>query len=439
MAQQHNSKQNTAAYLAKVKSAQQLADSEMNDIVDYMAKGLLKSEFLAAPTYAPLTLSSTGPYGTVKALPPVANMIPSQVLSRDALERRESGDARWLDLIPGDTIREVDGPTITLTGVDSSAGANLWSTGAATSRDERPLRASGHQLISGGPLPVAPTKGKGKVDFDTVIMPEAKKAMIIDAIQQVDNHDLIFNTWGFGEVFEKGTAISLLFYGEPGTGKTLMAQAIADKYNYQLKIVSTAEIETPEPGGAERNIQKYFQEADERTVLLFDECDSLISDRKHLGMIMAAQVNALLTALERHKGIVIFTTNRLGALDPAFDRRLSLKLEFEMPDAKHRVLIWKRMFPEQAPLAKDIDWETIADVAIAGGHIKNVVLRAARRAANTTKKITQDIIVEALLEEVKSNEAFKEALANHSPFYGTPVARGVGVTRGRGKVEVDRG
>lgn len=272
-------------------------------------------------------------------------------------------------------------------------------------------------------VPVEKKKKPGSVDFDTVILHKDKKKQILDTISQIDNHNLIFKEWGFEEVFEKGTAISLLFYGEPGTGKTLMGQAIADKFDYNLKVISTAEIETPEPGGAERNLKKYFDEAKSaKTVLLFDECDSLITDRQRVGMILAAQINCLLTELEKFTGIAIFTTNRLYALDPAFERRLSLKLEFPMPDAKHRELIWRRMFPSKAPLAKDIDWEGLASVSIAGGHIKNVVLKAARQtAAEGKNEISYNTLLGCLEAEVESLTNYKEALDTNRQFFGTPL------------------
>jgi AAA+ superfamily predicted ATPase len=274
---------------------------------------------------------------------------------------------------------------------------------------------------------------KTGVSFDSVILEDEKKQQIVDAISQIDHHDTIFNKWGFSEVFEKGTAISLLFYGPPGTGKTLMAQAIADKYRYELKLISTAEIETPEPGGAERNLKKYFAEAqDGKTVLLFDECDSLITDRQRVGMILAAQINCLLSELERFKGIAIFTTNRLGALDPAFERRLSLKLEFAMPDAEHRAKIWQRMFPKKAPLGK-VDWNRLAEIEIAGGHIKNVVLTAARKAASKGHdQITEAVIWEALEHEIAGLESYREALDAYNPWVGTPLQ---GFKRERGKVQ----
>lgn len=295
------------------------------------------------------------------------------------------------------------------------------------------------------------------VTFESVILADEKKQQILDAIAQVDHHDLIFNQWGFADVFEKGTAISMLFYGQPGTGKTLMAQAIADKYKKKLVFVSTADIETPEPGGAERNIKEAFEKAQKAgDVILFDECDSLITDRARVGMILAAQINALLSELEKYTGIAVFTTNRLGALDPAFERRLSLKLEFPMPTAEQRVDIWKRMFPGKAPLAKDIDWVSLSQIEIAGGHIKNIVLKAARNAAAAgASEIDNEALFRALEQEVDSLTAFHDAVDAYNPFYGTPVRGGVGAgstgvartrvvertleRRSKGKLEIDRG
>jgi ATPase family associated with various cellular activities (AAA) len=345
----------------------------------------------------------------------------------------------------GDRIRHKterwDG-TITHLGMNNTASSSMQPSGYCVKRDDGVVNGGipeGYNIeTSNIELISTAAPAKGGVDFDSVILAADKKAQIISAISQIDNHNLIFNEWGFGDVFEKGTAVSLLFYGPPGTGKTLMAQAIADKYNYTLQVVSTAEIETPEPGGAERNLKKYFKEAaDGATVLLFDECDSLISNRTHVGMILAAQINALLTELEHFTGIAIFTTNRLEALDPAFDRRLSLKLEFPMPDEAHRIKIWKRMFPKKAPLAKDIRWDDLAKIEVAGGHIKNVVLKAARLSASLgAKEITDEIIWECLEKEIESRDDMQDAITNRGGFFGTPLpnaGRGVDLARMRGK------
>lgn len=272
---------------------------------------------------------------------------------------------------------------------------------------------SGDLDLYSGPVYSTP-----KVEFDSVIMPDTHRQHIMDALNQVDDYDLIFNKWGFGDIMEKGKAISMLFWGPPGTGKTLCAQAIADHLNRKLKIIGTADIESSSPGQAERNLKAYFSGARD-TVLLFDECDSLVYSRDSVGSILGAQVNQLLTSLENFEGVVIFTTNRLGVLDEAFNRRLSLKLQFPMPTQEQRVLIWKRMFPKQCPLAKDIDWNKLAELEITGGYIKNIVLRAARSAASQKlPKITYKVIQEATKAEINSMQEFESAKRRHRSGIG---------------------
>lgn len=275
------------------------------------------------------------------------------------------------------------------------------------------------------------------ITIESVIMPPEKKKQIHSAISQLQYTDLIFNTWGFGDIFEKGTAVSMIFYGIPGCGKTLMAEAIANHLGLDLLTISPAEIETQVPGGAERNIKRYFKMASgkegvptdkidsstgqlkvappKKHVILFDECDSLIGDRANVGMIIAGQINTILSELERFTGVVIFTTNRLGALDPAVERRLTAKIEFDFPNEEIRKSIWERMIPKKAPIDKDVDFNELAKFPLTGGNIKNIVLNAARATAyNQQKTITLDCFLECIEKEAVESKKFTEHYKNFS-------------------------
>lgn len=300
-------------------------------------------------------------------------------------------------------------------------------------------------------------KEKKGVSFESVIIAEDKKKQILAAISQIDNSTTIFEKWGFGDIFEKGTAVSLLFDGGPGTGKTLMAEAIANKIERPLIIVGAAEIESPTPGEAERNIKRYFKMAGghrgrptgevepngepklhpaEKCVLLFDECDSLITNRAHVGMIMRSQINTLLTELERFDGVVIFTTNRKEDLDPAMERRITEKIVFGFPDKKSRELIWKRMIPKKCPIDKSVDFEKLSEFPIAGGNIKNVVLNAARRAAFAKhKEITYEDFYDAIEAEMKGMQSFEAAMKKGRGAHAT-TRKAPEITRKAESVEI---
>ncbi len=298
------------------------------------------------------------------------------------------------------------GMTAVITGAGQSYGGHEYKIDLDGGKNSWTVECFSPELL----------KPKQKVTMDSVIISKDKIEQIRAAISQRENTDLIFQEWGFDEVFEKGTGITLLFYGVPGTGKTLMAQAIADEMDMELKIVNTADIETSEPGGAERNIRKLFKEAAKKydskkpEVVLFDECDSLLTDRNEIGTILAAQVNALLTELERYKGVVIFTTNRLGKLDPALERRIAAKISFDFPNKEERLAIWQRMIPKKAPIDPDVDLGELADFPMTGGSIKNAVLNAARKAAylkNAT--IHRKSFLESIEQELQGAQQFVAA------------------------------
>ena len=246
-----------------------------------------------------------------------------------------------------------------------------------------------------------------------VLTPEAKAALVstLSTHRQAVS-DTVFKLWGFGKTIEKGKGMALLFYGPPGTGKTKCAEAIAADFQLKMKLVDPAMLWSSEPGAAERTIKQVFDHAQKNaatTLLLFDECEVLIADRAQTGQILAAQTNALLSALERFDGISIFTTNRTPVLDPAFERRLQLKLEFPKPDKALREAIWRALVPQEAPLAGDVCFRTLAGSELSGGHIKNVLLNAARRAAvNEYEAIHMKHLLEALTDELNGMAAFAE-------------------------------
>jgi len=221
-----------------------------------------------------------------------------------------------------------------------------------------------------------------------VIAPEIKEE-IVAVLSQHKHQELIFKKWGLDEVIEYGKGMTFLFWGGPGTGKTWAATCMAKALGQEIITIGMAEIQTSEPGGAARNIQSAFASAkEEKKILFIDECDSLIFNRANLGMILGAEVNTLLTEIEKSEGVVILATNRVEEMDEALERRISLIIEFPTPNREQRREIWERLIPKKMPLALDKKEliNELADHEITGGLIKNVILQAARLATLEEKK-----------------------------------------------------
>lgn len=134
----------------------------------------------------------------------------------------------------------------------------------------------------------------------------------------------------------------LCLYGPPGSGKSALAQYLANLLGKPLIVASAPSLLNCYVGGTEQRIGRLFQQAVERkAVLLIDEIDSLLRDRgiaQHNWEI--SHTNELLVQIERYRGILLATTNRLESLDRAVMRRFDLKVAFDYlsPEALRSLL-----------------------------------------------------------------------------------------------------
>jgi SpoVK/Ycf46/Vps4 family AAA+-type ATPase len=244
--------------------------------------------------------------------------------------------------------------------------------------------------------------------LEDLILEEDVKGQIIEIIEAVASQQIVFREWGFGRKFNKGKGLSALFDGEPGTGKTLSAEIIAAELGMTLFRVNVANVTSKYIGETEKNLTKVFAEArSAQSVLLFDEADSLFSKRvevKHSNDRFAnMEIGVLLQLIERYDGLVILTTNLKTSIDPAFERRLSFKLNFPFPEADTRAHIWEQLLPAEAPLDDDIDYAELGKCfELSGGSIKNAVLRAAYRAVAQGGKLSMRHFEEAAKRECQA-------------------------------------
>lgn len=219
--------------------------------------------------------------------------------------------------------------------------------------------------------------------LDALIIDLAVKQEISAVLKQHKHKDKLFKDWGLEDTVKYGRGMTFLFYGLPGTGKTYGAHCIAEVLGQELLTIGAAEIQTQEPGGANRNIQEAFKEATSKNKILFiDECDSLITNRDDVGMILGGEINTLLTEIEKSEGVVILATNRIENLDAALERRISLIVEFPEPSFTQREEIWKKMLPVKMPLVEEVTPAKLAEHKLTGGQIKNVLMHAARMAVS---------------------------------------------------------
>ncbi len=204
--------------------------------------------------------------------------------------------------------------------------------------------------------------------------------------------DRIRDGWGIGA--RDRAAHCALFHGSPGTGKTLCARAVAGELGRPLVHEPIGSLRSRWVGESEQNLARLFERARrEGAVLLLDEVDAIAAPRGTGQIHDDALTSSLLTLLDQHDGVVILTTNRADALEPALARRILWRMHFPRPDLHARLAIWQASMPSTAPLHGDVDLHRLAArPALSGAEIRVVALRAAARASATGAPIDQRML-----------------------------------------------
>ncbi len=157
-------------------------------------------------------------------------------------------------------------------------------------------------------------------------------------------------------------------------------------------------------GETEKNLSQLLDAAEQGDVVLFfDEADALFGGRTDVGDAndrhANAQTNYLLQRIEDFEGVALLATNSRDRFDPAFVRRLDTVLEFPLPDAAARRLLWDRHLGDEHAIAAARLDQVAAAVDLAGGHVRNVVLAAAARAKAEGRPIAACDLDAAIAEE----------------------------------------
>lgn len=235
-------------------------------------------------------------------------------------------------------------------------------------------------------------KEEPQYSFEEVILPSQMKQSILSVLDQYEESDKFYEDWNMKSVMDDGKGINLLFSGPSGTGKTMMAKGIGSYLDKEVRYVAFDSLLSSYYAGSERNIGKLFEEINESDcVVIIDEADGLLNRRGQASSSADSTENRVvdifLRELEKHKGIVVMTSNFSKNIDKAVDRRLDLSLQFPFPDEKARGKIWRTHTPDEMPLSEEVDFDRLAEkFEITGGQIKNAVINAARKAISVGKE-----------------------------------------------------
>lgn len=253
-----------------------------------------------------------------------------------------------------------------------------------------------------------------KYSLEDIILPNNVKEQILDIADYAKNSKIVFEKWGLEKTHKYSKRLGINLYGASGTGKTMAAHAIAKHLGRKILIVNYADIESKYVGETPKNIRKAFEVAKEtHSILFFDEADAILSKRvTNMSSATDVSVNqtrsVMLMIMNDYQDFIIFATNFIENFDPAFMRRISMHVRFDLPDYECRKQLWKLYIPDKMP--NDIDIDELANKysGISGSDIANAVLMSAFKADRhneqfVSKKYVFEMI-DGILASKKANQ-----------------------------------
>jgi ATPase family associated with various cellular activities (AAA) len=207
--------------------------------------------------------------------------------------------------------------------------------------------------------------------FDHLVLDEDKKDLV---------RALVTNgVGGFSDIISgKGGGCIFLLHGEPGVGKTLTAEAIAELLHRPLYSVSVGELGT-DTATLEKSLRQILDVAQIwNAVVLIDEADIFLEKRGH-DVLRNSLTSVFLRLTEYHQGVLFLTTNRVKTFDPAFYSRISIALKYQGLTQESRAQIWTNLL--SAAKVEGLDPQELSIANLNGRQIKNTIRLAQGLAA----------------------------------------------------------
>ena len=253
------------------------------------------------------------------------------------------------------------------------------------------------------------------IHFDDVAGEDEAKESLAEIVDYLHNPQKYTEV---GASMPKG----LLLVGPPGTGKTMLAKAVAGEANVPFFSMSGSEFVEMFVGMGASKVRDLFKQAKEKApcIVFIDEIDAI--GKKRDGQMggndeREQTLNQLLTEMDGFEGnngvIILVATNRPESLDPALTRpgRFDRRVPVELPDLAGREAILK-VHAKKIKLADDVDFHTIARMAsgTSGAELANIVNEAALRAVRTGRTIVAQADLEESIEVVIAGYQKKNAI-----------------------------
>ncbi|MCU1566703.1 MAG: ATPase [Pseudarthrobacter sp.] len=336
--------------------------------------------------------------------PPLLVDVPASTSAeRSTLWRRALGVMNGLDVEAATSTFRLRPEQVTRAAGSARVQATLTPDGHITATH----LGAGARAENGSALDRLARRVEPVVGWEDLVLPDAVLLALKEVALRAKHREQVLGDWAMRPGAGRGHGVAALFAGDSGTGKTMSAEVVARALGLDLYVVDLATVVDKYVGETEKNLERIFSAAaGVNGVLLFDEADAVFGRRSEVKDAHDRYANIesayLLQRMETFDGLAILATNLRANIDEAFTRRLDVVVDFPLPDAVHRRILWDRCLGRTLDRAGDIDLPFLGQAfELAGGAIRSAAVTAAYLAADDGGTVTMTHLVTAVQREYR--------------------------------------
>ena len=198
--------------------------------------------------------------------------------------------------------------------------------------------------------------------YNKLVLPEDTKRLVKSLVQACRTDTKLIKDI----ISTKGSGVVFVLHGEPGTGKTLTAEAIGEELKRPILVIAVSDLGT-DPTNVEIRLGNFLRTAEKwDSIVLLDEADIFLEQRGRMDIFRNAMVGVFLRLLEYHNSPMFLTTNRVFTFDPAIRSRISIAIKYNPLKRVARKQVWQQLLDMANGKISPIDMDELAMAPVNG-------------------------------------------------------------------------